>query len=74
MATKQQVDRTVARMIAEMGHVEYMGDRKAAPRRRRQMARLLLTEDELRAEDAAEEAELREQAESDRAEVRLVRP
>lgn len=38
------------------------------------MARLLLTEDELRAEDAEEEAALREQAESDRAEVRPAPP
>lgn len=38
------------------------------------MARLLLTEDELRAEDAAEEADLREVAEADRAEMSVKRP
>jgi hypothetical protein len=44
----------------------------AEARRRAAMARLLLTEDELRAEDAAEEADLRELAEADRAEVKAV--
>ncbi len=53
---------------------EYRRDPRVAARRRAALARLLLTEDELRAEDAEEEAELREQAESDRAEVKAVAP
>jgi len=52
---------------------QYRRDPRVAPGRRALMARLLLTEDELRAEDAAEEADLREQADCDRAEVKPVR-
>lgn len=48
---------------------EFRRDPSVAARRRATMSRLLLTEDELRAEDAAEEADLRELAEDDRAEV-----
>ncbi len=53
---------------------QFRRDPSVAARRRRQMSRLLLTEDELRAEDAAEEADLRELAGADRAEVKPVLP
>jgi hypothetical protein len=53
---------------------QYRRDPSVSPVRRARLARLLLTEDELRAEDAAEEADLREQADCDRAEVKPVTP
>ncbi len=49
---------------------QYRRDPSVSPRRREAARRLLLTEDEMRAEDAEEEASLREQWESDSSEVR----
>lgn len=69
--SKEALARTVARMIRDLGPVEYLGDRRTTPRRKRVVKSLLLSEDELRAEDATEEASLREQAEDDRAEVTI---
>lgn len=67
----EAVRRSVARMIADLGPVQYLGDPKTTPRRKKVVRELLLAEDERRAEDAAEEADLRELAEADRAEVSI---
>lgn len=50
---------------------EFARDRRTLPRHRRVLEDLLMTEDELRARDAAEEADLRDLAEADRAEVSI---
>lgn len=68
--SKETLARAVRRMIADLGPAEYAGDPRTTPRRRRTVESLLLTEDELRAKDADEEAGLRAQAEDDRAEVK----
>lgn len=50
---------------------QYARDRRTLPRHRKILEDLLLSEDEVRARDAAEEADLRELAEADRAEVTI---
>ncbi len=50
---------------------QYARDRRTLPRHRRVLEDLLLSEDELRAKDADEEADLRAVAEDDRAEVSI---
>ena len=52
---------------------QYRRDPSVSAARRNEASRLLLTEEEWRAEDAEEEADLRELAEADRAEVALKR-
>jgi hypothetical protein len=66
--------RRVLALRGRMTADEYRRDPRVAPRPRALASRLLLTEEEWRAEEAAEEADLRELAEADRSEVKAVRP